>query len=54
VPPSDADALAAAIASLADDRARARALGEAGGERQRRLFARDAMVERVLGLLEAH
>jgi len=38
VPPADPPALAAAIRSLLEDPARARALGEAGAARMRALF----------------
>jgi glycosyltransferase involved in cell wall biosynthesis len=51
VAPNDVGALATAIAELAADRPRAAALGEAGAARQRRMFSRDAMVERLLHLL---
>jgi glycosyltransferase involved in cell wall biosynthesis len=47
VPPGDADALAAAIGRLADDPARARAMGEAGRRRAAAEFAVDRMVEQV-------
>ena len=48
VPPGDAQALATALRTLADDPARALAMGRAGRARQRRDFTRDAMCRRLL------
>ena len=50
VPPGDAEALAAAIGRLADDRDRARAMGEAGRRRAAADFAVDRMVDAVTEL----
>jgi len=46
VPPRDASAAAGALARLAAQPEWARQLGESGRERQRELYAGDAMVER--------
>jgi glycosyltransferase involved in cell wall biosynthesis len=45
VPPGDAAAAAAALATLAADPARAREMGEAGRARQREHYTGEAMVE---------
>jgi glycosyltransferase involved in cell wall biosynthesis len=50
VPPGDADALAAAIARLADDPARARAFGDAGRRRAVERFAIDRMIAETTAL----
>jgi len=51
VPPGDAAALAAAIRRLATDRGRAVRMGEAGAQRRRSMFDRDAMTVRMSELL---
>lgn len=48
VPPGDADALAAAIAALAGDPARARRLAESGRAHVARAFSWDSIVERLV------
>jgi glycosyltransferase involved in cell wall biosynthesis len=48
VPPRDAGPLAAAIGELLRDRPRAREMGRAGRERQRRLFTVDRMIDQTL------
>jgi glycosyltransferase involved in cell wall biosynthesis len=50
VPPGDADALAAALADVLADPARARTLGEAGRERVLREFSAQRATERILDL----
>jgi glycosyltransferase involved in cell wall biosynthesis len=52
VPPGDVTAAAAALARLAGDPARARALGEAGRARQRERFDGEAMVDGYWRALE--
>lgn len=49
VPPQDADALAAAVVALADDPLKRAAAGRRGREYAEMHFARDAVLERVLG-----
>lgn len=53
VPPSDAAALCAAMAALANDPARRTALGARGRERVRKLFGLERMVEQTLELYAA-
>lgn len=53
VPPGDAKALATAIASLAADPAKTRALGQAARARAEREFDRDALAGRYLAVLSS-
>ena len=53
IPPEDAQALAAAIVQLADNREQGLALGKAGREFVTRRFSRDVLANRMLGVLEA-
>ncbi|HET6600684.1 MAG TPA: glycosyltransferase, partial [Gaiella sp.] len=50
VPPGDVEALARAIAELADDPARAAAMGEAGRTRALAEFSQDRCTERIAAL----
>ena len=50
VPPADADALATAIAELAEDRTRARELGEGGREYVEREFSWPVIIDRLVSL----
>ncbi len=52
VPPGDVEALARAIAELADDPARAAAMGEAGRTRALEEFSQDRCTERIAALYE--
>jgi glycosyltransferase involved in cell wall biosynthesis len=52
VPPGDPEAAAAALAALAADTERARAMGERGRDRQRKRFAGEAMVDGYWRALE--
>ena len=52
VPPADADALATAIAELAEDRTRARELGEGGREYVEREFSWPVIIDRLMALYD--
>jgi glycosyltransferase involved in cell wall biosynthesis len=52
VEPGDDAGIAAALAALLDDPARARAFGEAGGQRARREFSVARMTERTLRIYD--
>jgi glycosyltransferase involved in cell wall biosynthesis len=53
IPPKDAEAMAAAIVSLADDRAKARAMGAAGRERAVAHYSSDAYRRGVFAVYDA-
>lgn len=53
VPPGDRDALAQALATLQDDQALARRLGEGGRRRFCAIFTREKMISRLIGWYEA-